>query len=156
MRIDSKKYSDLMKKQKIDKADIERITGIKPHTMDWILEHGFVEFDTLHRLAVVVNIHPGEILLADYNSSVGSENVIEWLRDDIMATLTLSQRAMISRVKELATKRPQECSVVCENADGSILARIPREWVRINPSLELTEGQRAEMAKRARERFGHK
>ena len=75
-----------------------------------------------------------------------SENVIEWIKDEKRATLTLSQRRTISRVKKLATQYPEQCQVVAENKDGSICAHIPVSWIRINPGMELTEEQRRQKA----------
>lgn len=37
------------------------------------------------------------------------ENAIEWLKDEKRATLSLSQRRTISRVKQLAEQYPEEC-----------------------------------------------
>lgn len=74
------------------------------------------------------------------------ENCIEWIRDEERATLSLSQRRTITRVRQLADRYPDECKIVAENKDGSICAHIPVSWVRINPSLELTEEQRKKKA----------
>lgn len=64
------------------------------------------------------------------------------------ATLSLSQRRTISRVRQLAKSHPEECQIIAENKDGSICAHIPVSWVRINPSRELSEEQRRQMAER--------
>lgn len=157
MRVDTKKYAGLMKKQKIDKSDVERITGIKPHTMDWILEHGFVEFHTLETLSVAVNCKLRDIVMADYSFEDGeygsNENVIEWITNSDYATITVNQGSTKSRIKKLAGSRPQDCFIVAENQCGSLCARIPRSWVKINPSLELSEEERLIRAERARKNF---
>lgn len=70
------------------------------------------------------------------------ENVIEWLRDEKRATLSLSQRRTISRVKQLAEQYPDECQIVAENRDGSVCAHVPVSWVKISPSREVSETQR--------------
>ena len=80
-----------------------------------------------------------------------SENVIEWIKDEKRATLTLSQRRTISRVKQLAEQYPDECQVLAENKDGSLYAHIPVSWIRINPGMELTEEQREKRAETMRE-----
>ncbi len=78
------------------------------------------------------------------------ENVIEWIRDEKRATLSLSQRRTISRVKQLAEQYPEECQIVAENKDGSVCAHVPVEWIRINPGMELTEEQRKKKAETLR------
>ena len=77
-----------------------------------------------------------------------SENVIEWIKDEKRATLTLSQRRTISRVKKLAVQYPEQCQVVAENKDGSICAHSPVSWVKISPPRELSEEQRQQIAER--------
>lgn len=77
-----------------------------------------------------------------------TENVIEFLRDQKIATVTFSQRRYISRIKKLAKERPDECEIVVENQDGSIVAHIPVKWVRINPGKDMTDEEKAEYAKR--------
>lgn len=68
-----------------------------------------------------------------------NENVIEFIRDEKIATVTFCQGRYISRIKELAEKKPDECKIVAENADGTVVAHIPTSWVRINPNRELSE-----------------
>ncbi|MDE5717126.1 MAG: hypothetical protein K2I53_05825 [Lachnospiraceae bacterium] len=90
------------------------------------------------------------MLRSDYNEY--SENVIEWVKDAKKATLTLSQRRTISRVKRLAKRYPDKCQILAENKDGSIYAHIPVSWVRINPEMKLTDEQRQQIAKRLNRR----
>ncbi len=82
------------------------------------------------------------------------ENVIEFLKDQEIATVTFSQRRYISRIKKLAKERPDECEIVAENKDGSIMAHIPVKWVRINPGKNMTDEVRAEYAERFRRTCG--
>lgn len=53
------------------------------------------------------------------------ENVIEWIVNDKIATVTLSQKKYINKVKRLAEKYPEEVKIEWENADGSIVAHLP-------------------------------
>ena len=87
-----------------------------------------------------------DILSSDYEGY--SENVIEWVKDGKQATLSLSQRRTITRIKELAESYPKECQVLAENKDGSVYAHIPVKWIRINPPRELSEEQRQQITKR--------
>lgn len=72
-----------------------------------------------------------------------SENVIEFLRGDTRATLTLSQGRFISQVRKLAEQYPEECGILAQNEDGSICAYVPVTWIQIRKPKELTEEQRA-------------
>lgn len=71
-----------------------------------------------------------------------NENVIEFLRDQETATLTLCQGRYIGKIRKLAEKYPDECKIIFENEDGSILAHIPVTWIKFNPPMNLTEEQR--------------
>lgn len=70
------------------------------------------------------------------------ENVIEWLKDEQRATLSLSQRRTIFRVKKLAAQYPDQCQIVAENKDGSICAHVPVNWVKIGPPKMVSDKQR--------------
>lgn len=79
------------------------------------------------------------------------ENVIEFLQNEKIATVTFTQGRYITRIKELAKKKPDECKITHTNTDGSIVAHIPVSWVRINPNMEISEERRKKLADRARE-----
>ena len=80
-----------------------------------------------------------------------NENVIEWIRDSKYATVTFSQGRYITKIKKLAEKYPDECEIVAENKDGSIMAHIPVKWILIsNRSRELSEEERQVIADRLR------
>lgn len=64
-------------------------------------------------IADTLGVAPKEIALPDYDGC--SENVIEWTKDQDRATLTLSQRRTITRVRRLTEKHPEECQIVAEN-----------------------------------------
>lgn len=49
---------------------------------------------------------------------------------------------------EDAAERPEECEIVAENQDGSLCANIPVAWIKINPTKQLSEEQRREIAER--------
>lgn len=139
MRLNINKYQEMMQQRNIEKADIERMTGITVQTLDWIFENEYLEVSTLERLAQVVECNVKEIALPDH---YGNENVIEWVKDGKTATLILTQRRTISRVMKLAKSRPEECKIVAENKDGSICARVPVGWIKISPIREVSEEQK--------------
>ena len=63
---------------------------------------------------------------------MGQENVIDWLTGDESITLSLTQEKYRNRVKELAEKYPSKVDYMV-NSDGSVLAHVPVEWLKINP-----------------------
>ena len=82
------------------------------------------------------------------------ENAIEWINGQERVTVTLSQGRYISKVKRLAEKFPEEVDIVKENEDGTLLAHIPLNYIKINrASRDLTEEEREELAERARNNF---
>lgn len=71
-----------------------------------------------------------------------TENVIEFLKDQDTATITLSQGRYISRVKKLAAEHPYECKILIQNKDGSVMAHVPVSWIKISPPRQTSETQR--------------
>ena len=78
------------------------------------------------------------------------ENVVEFLKDEKVATVTFSQGRYISKIRKLAQSHPDKVQITHENDDGSIVAHIPVSYVVIRSPRELTEEQKQEMAKRLR------
>lgn len=70
------------------------------------------------------------------------ENVIEFIQNSKTATCTFAQGRYITRIKELAKSRPDECQITYTNSDGSIVAHIPTAWIRINPTIELSDEEK--------------
>lgn len=148
MRLNINKYQEMMQQRNIEKADIERMTGITVQTLDWIFENEYLEVSTLERLAQVVECDTREIALPDH---YGNENVIEWVKDGKTETLSLTQGRTISRVMKLAKRRPEECKIVAQNTDGSICARVPVGWIKISPIREVSEEQKEAARARMKE-----
>lgn len=69
------------------------------------------------------------------------ENVIEFLDSENEAMLTLSKQRYISRVKKLKESHPNEVDIT-ENVDGTIFAKVPVRWIKINPTKAVSEEQR--------------
>lgn len=69
------------------------------------------------------------------------ENVIEWLRDEETATVTLTQGRTKTKIMRLASEKPDECSITAINADGSMCAKIPTSWIKISPPRTVSEKQ---------------
>lgn len=80
-----------------------------------------------------------------------NDNVIEFLKNEDTATVTFSQGRYITKIKKLAEKYPDECEIVAENKDGSIMTHIPVRWILIsNRSRDLSEEERQVIADRLR------
>lgn len=148
MRLNVSSYLDILSKKGLSPEYVQKSTGLSEKTYLWILQNGLLEYSTLELIADAISCTPADIALPDYMGY--SENMIEWVRDQDRATLSLSQRRTISRVKNLAEKYPEECQIVAENEDGSICAHIPVHWIRINPGMKLTDEQREERSERMR------
>ena len=90
--------------------------------------------------------------MADYR-----ENAIEFYADEKTATVSFTQGRYITRIKKLAEKNPDECRIIEENKDGSIVAHIPTKWVKIsaNKTTRVLTGEEkmagAERLRRYRE-----
>lgn len=152
MRLNVDNYRCILGKSGLNDGEVCKRTGISPKTLLWILENRFIEVSTLEHIADAIGCTPGEIMApeigtGDYTGF--SENVIEWVKNQEKATLTLSQRRTISRVKKLAEKYPEECQIVAENKDGSVYAHIPVSWIKISPPKKVSE----EQVEKARERM---
>lgn len=140
MRIDKDKLKLCFEKKAVSSETVCCYAGITARELDWILKNGFVQVETAERLAVVAGVEVQDIVLQN-GSKDAAENVIEFLKDQEQATVTFTQKRYITRIRRLAAAHPEECRIIVENKDGSIVAHIPVSWVRINPTRELSESQ---------------
>lgn len=53
-----------------------------------------------------------------------TENCIEWITGDKTATVTLSQKKYINRLRRICEKAPEDARILAENPDGSVVAHI--------------------------------
>lgn len=72
------------------------------------------------------------------------ENVIEFLLNQKIMTLTLTQRKLVNKVMDLANEWPEEVKVLHTNEDGSIYAQMPTNYLKLNRPFrrELTEEEK--------------
>ncbi len=146
MKLNIKNYKAILAEKQLSDEYVRKATGLSEKKYQWIMDRGFIENETLDMIVDAVGCKFSDILSSDYEGY--SENVIEWVKDGKQATLSLSQRRTITRIKELAESYPKECQVLAENKDGSVYAHIPVKWIRINPPRELSEEQRQQITKR--------
>lgn len=79
------------------------------------------------------------------------ENMIEFLSGEHFCTVTFTNRKHINRIKKLYEERESEFKYIHENTEGSVVAKIPLKWMKINPGAlpgtskkrEMTDEQKA-------------
>ena len=83
-----------------------------------------------------------------------SENMIEFISGTRTATVTFTNQKHINRIKKLYEERKDEFKYLVENPDGSVCAKIPLKWIKINPGSkpdpnkpkrEMSEEQKAKL-----------
>lgn len=75
-----------------------------------------------------------------------NENCIEFLSGERSAVVSFTNRKHINRIKKLYEERKDDFKYFHENADGSICAKIPLKWIKLNPGSKngrvMTEEQK--------------
>lgn len=92
-----------------------------------------------------------------------NENCIEFLSGERSAVVSFTNRKHINRIKKLYEERKDDFKYFHENTDGSICAKIPLKWVKLNPGSKngrvMTEEQKEAARVRlanARNKIGNK
>lgn len=92
-----------------------------------------------------------------------NENCIEFLSGERSAVVSFTNRKHINRIKKLYEERKDDFKYFHENTDGSICAKIPLKWVKLNPGSKngrvMTEEQKEAARIRlanARNKIGNK
>ena len=62
-----------------------------------------------------------------------TENMIEFISGQRTATVTFSNQKHINKIKKIYSERSDEFKYFKENKDGSICAKIPLKWIKVNP-----------------------
>lgn len=81
------------------------------------------------------------------------ENVMEWIVDQKVGSVTFSQKRYISKLKKYAEEYPDDVEIIAENTDGSITAHVPVSWFKLSPprkGREFTEEEKEMAAERLR------
>lgn len=82
-----------------------------------------------------------------------TENMIEFITNQRTATVTFTNRKHINRIKKLYKEHKDEFKYYVENEDGSICAKIPLKWIRINPGSKTGRVMTDEQKEAARIRL---
>ena len=80
------------------------------------------------------------------------ETVYNYNQEDPLASCYTMDKALIRRMDALAQKH-KEITLV-RGSDGMRKYTFPKRWLKVRAPKELSDEQRENMAKRARERFG--
>ena len=150
MRLNGKKIVEVMKAKSLTEETVCSRIGPYQRSFQWIVKEGFASEDAAERISDAIGVTVGEILLPEISGNV--ENVIEFTKDRERASVTFCQGRYKSRIKKLVAFRPEECQIVAENTDGRLCVHIPVAWIRINPTKQLSEEQRKEIAERFKQK----
>ena len=75
-----------------------------------------------------------------------NENCIEFLSGERSAVVSFTNRKHINRIKKLYEERKDDFKYFHENTDGSICAKLPLKWIKINSGSKnrrvMTEEQK--------------
>ena len=80
------------------------------------------------------------------------ENVIEFLKDSRIATVTFTQGRHKSNIRKLSEMYPEDVEIIEENADGSLCAHVPVNWIKISKPRAVSEKQK-ELARQRLEAY---
>ena len=74
------------------------------------------------------------------------ENMIEFISGTRTATVTFTNQKHINRIKKLYEERKDDFKYFVENPDGSVCAKLPLKWIKINAGSKegrvMTEEQK--------------
>lgn len=92
----------------------------------------------------------------EFNTENNNENCLEFLSGERYVTVSFSNRKHVNRIKKLYEERGSEFKYFHENTDGTICAKLPLKWLKLNPGSvpgtrakrEMTEEQKEELRQR--------
>lgn len=74
--------------------------------------------------------------------SYEQENSIYWCNGEKTVEVTFSATRYINKIKKLHEEHPDEFVNYIENKDGSVFARIPSKWIKVNYPRQVSDEQR--------------
>lgn len=69
------------------------------------------------------------------------ETVYEHVSGAASFTVTAAERWSIGQISKLKERYPDEVEIVSENADGSLVARMPADWMKIKPKRHVVRSE---------------
>lgn len=80
------------------------------------------------------------------NYDFNNENFLEWLSGEKFVTATFTNRKHINRITKIYEERKDDFKYFEVNADGSVCAKFPLKWIKINSGSKegriMTEEQK--------------
>ena len=83
------------------------------------------------------------------------ENMIEFISGTRTATVTFTNQKHINRTKKLYEERKDDFKYFKENTDGSVCAKIPLKWIKINAGSKTGRVMTEEQKEAARIRLAN-
>ena len=84
-----------------------------------------------------------------------NENCIEFLSGERSAVVSFTNKKHINRIKKLYEERKDDFKYFHENTDGSICAKIPLKWIKLNPGSKTGRIMTEEQKEAARVRLAN-
>ena len=84
-----------------------------------------------------------------------NENCIEFLSGERSAVVSFTNKKHINRIKKLYEERKDDFKYFHENTDGSICAKIPLKWIKINSGSKTGRVMTEEQKEAARVRLAN-
>ena len=84
-----------------------------------------------------------------------SENMIKFISGTRTATVTFTNQKHINRIKKLYEERKDDFKYFIENPDGSICAKLPLKWIKINAGSKTRRVMTEEQKEAARIRLAN-
>ena len=74
---------------------------------------------------------------------------INTIDDDSLYGISTNEKKLVNRIKKLKELHQNEVQITVnpEDNEGIIVARFPKDWLKINPPREVSEKQRETLAK---------
>ena len=88
-------------------------------------------------------------------SERNTENVLEFISGTRTATVTFTNQKHINRMKKLYEERKDDFKYFKENTDGSVCAKIPLKWIKINAGSKTGRVMTEEQKEAARIRLAN-
>ena len=83
------------------------------------------------------------------------ENVLEFISGTRTVTVSFTNQKHINRIKKLYEERKDDFKYFHENTDGSICAKIPLKWIKINSGSKTRRVMTEEQKEAARIRLAN-
>ncbi len=77
------------------------------------------------------------------------ETTIDHVKGEDFITITCAETWSINLIDKYSQSHPDEIKILHTNEDGSMVARMPKKWLKLSPPRQMSDEQR----KNASDRF---